>query len=274
MSKKIILRKPGVEKKLEKKERPEVDPYKTEIPLYEKGSANVVEAAKIDAEDYTRLSQYRWFYDPKFKVAYRDIKIGDKPKKMFLHREVLGCVFGDGNTVETRDGNKLNCKKSNVFISMVKDITTATDDKFFPRKKEIFVSLVRQKFPESFLSNLLDVVEISDYSTKKITFIVPEQEPEWTASVLAQRNAIHIFLKDNFNFRGDVFMIKKALPSTVKVISPVAVTNKQEALIRGMLDLLGAPPQNAPYIRHISFGMLQGDKVYNFSYSSEDINAN
>ncbi len=64
----------------------------------------------IDDEDYGRCSQYQWhaFRSLKAKTWYA------KSGGLFLHRIVMGATLRDGREIDHRNGNGLDCQKSNL----------------------------------------------------------------------------------------------------------------------------------------------------------------
>lgn len=76
------------------------------IPLY-----NRDEYVLVDEEDYEYLSQFRW---TKATVGYarRNYKGGS----IYMHREIMGLVKGDGKYVDHMNHNKLDNRKSNLRV--------------------------------------------------------------------------------------------------------------------------------------------------------------
>lgn len=56
--------------------------------------------AVVDADDYPRLSIYRWTAMRKRNHMYAFRKDKETEKMVFMHREVMGCVPGDGKIVD------------------------------------------------------------------------------------------------------------------------------------------------------------------------------
>lgn len=69
----------------------------------------------IDSEDYTRISNFRWFLTTNGYAARMIKGLPFKKRKMvFLHREILGAV--KGSTVDHINGDTLDNRKSNLRI--------------------------------------------------------------------------------------------------------------------------------------------------------------
>ena len=70
---------------------------------------------RVDDDDYERLIGKRWlccdFHGLPYVVANCDGEL------VRMHREILGCVKGDGKIVDHIDGNTLNNTKSNLRIA-------------------------------------------------------------------------------------------------------------------------------------------------------------
>jgi len=73
----------------------------------------------VDAEDYDRLSQYVWCQHKNGNTVYahRNLKIRDRWDVILMHREIMGCSFGDGILIDHKDRNGLHNFKSNIRIS-------------------------------------------------------------------------------------------------------------------------------------------------------------
>lgn len=71
--------------------------------------------AIVDAVDYERISQWKWFadYDKTCDIFYakRRVNVNGKISHRRMHREVLPC---DAPQIDHRDGNGLNNRRSNL----------------------------------------------------------------------------------------------------------------------------------------------------------------
>jgi len=65
----------------------------------------------IDAEDYDRVSKYRWNYNN--GAVTTNIDLGGKRTTLKLHRYILGFKKGDP-IVDHKNGNPLDNRKSNL----------------------------------------------------------------------------------------------------------------------------------------------------------------
>ena len=77
--------------------------------------------AIVDAEDYTKVSKYKW---SETKLGHRrtsyartNIKEGEKYRTESLHRLILGLSSKDGNIVDHINGNGLDNRKINLRLS-------------------------------------------------------------------------------------------------------------------------------------------------------------
>jgi len=70
----------------------------------------------VDTDDYDHLSKYKWYtsQDGNHFYAYAYISIGNKKKKIFIHRYIMNAP--KGLVVDHIDGNGLNNRKSNLRI--------------------------------------------------------------------------------------------------------------------------------------------------------------
>jgi hypothetical protein len=77
----------------------------------------------LDDEDYERLKGVGYYINStqakRDNLYYfnRPIYVSGKRTTTMLHRDVIGCVYGDGKTVDHKDGNTLDCRKENLRVS-------------------------------------------------------------------------------------------------------------------------------------------------------------
>lgn len=73
---------------------------------------------QVDDHLLERLSKYRWKYNDQARRVYRtEIRKVDNWRikcQIFLHRQLMG--VDDKNKVVFKDGNSLNCQRSNLLI--------------------------------------------------------------------------------------------------------------------------------------------------------------
>ena len=70
--------------------------------------------AIVDDEDYEWLNQWKWYFSCGY--ARRDIRIGGKRKRIYMHRAILGLGFGDNYQVDHINLNRLDNRRCNVRI--------------------------------------------------------------------------------------------------------------------------------------------------------------
>jgi len=73
----------------------------------------------IDDEDYEKVMKYTWQINKqqeKLGRIYLQTRLPSKEgrKHISFHRYIMGCINGDGKIVDHRDGNTLDCRKSNL----------------------------------------------------------------------------------------------------------------------------------------------------------------
>lgn len=81
------------------------------LPVYRDGA--IVAWATVDAEDVDRLARFTWRRHCRGYVFRNAPERGSTP---FLTREVLG-LTGGGPRVLHRDGDQMNCRKTNLRVS-------------------------------------------------------------------------------------------------------------------------------------------------------------
>lgn len=255
------------------------------LPVYAGRTGNPHTTATVDQEDFARLSKHRWIYDERQNAAYRDAKVGGKLIRTLLHREVLGCKNGDGKQVSAKDDDKLNCRKSNLFVSSVKEYKFAP--KRWYRRPQHLIDYIHKNFPKSPEANFLDIAQIEDetYCIKKIVFLVPHDEPPTT---LKMQDHMQTFFEkeDVLGFKGEVHVIRRK----AEAVEPAVVNEKPVPMpaaaapvipITGGNPLAFIPGDASSFLSsvgralglgretsfdYINFGVRGKDEVHAFSY--------
>lgn len=77
--------------------------------------------AQVDDEDFEELNKLKWYLSVRKTTEYAmtNIKTGSRETRIppvSMHRNIMGCVKGDGKIVDHKDGNTLNNQKSNLRL--------------------------------------------------------------------------------------------------------------------------------------------------------------
>jgi hypothetical protein len=74
--------------------------------------------AIVDAEDYKRINQWKWYALKNGNNFYAVRNIGKHPHQIMIrmHREVLGLKLNDGKQADHRDGNGLDNRRFNLRL--------------------------------------------------------------------------------------------------------------------------------------------------------------
>lgn len=81
-----------------------------EIPLRNR-KGEIVARALVDDEDAGQ-ARHRWCLTAGYPSRRLSRRVGGR--MLYLHREVMGCIPGDGLQVDHKDRNKLDCRRSNL----------------------------------------------------------------------------------------------------------------------------------------------------------------
>lgn len=76
--------------------------------------------AQLDGDQHETHSQFHWTAacnGAGHWIAKRTVRVNGKKVTIYLHREVLGLDVGDKAHTWFRDGNRLNCQRSNLMAS-------------------------------------------------------------------------------------------------------------------------------------------------------------
>lgn len=85
-----------------------------ELPIYRGGE--IVAHALVDGEDWLRLSQWRWQWNPRHRTIRRMRYADGKVVNVLLHREIVGAATGDGTTVRRDKKNGFDYRKANLRV--------------------------------------------------------------------------------------------------------------------------------------------------------------
>jgi hypothetical protein len=85
-----------------------------EIQLYAR-DGSVRAHVLVDDEDYAWLSQWRWTLLPS-GYAYRRTRRGPSAGVIYMHRQILGLVRGDGRVGDHVNGDRLDNRRANLRV--------------------------------------------------------------------------------------------------------------------------------------------------------------
>lgn len=94
----------------------ELAPAARGIPLRRR-DGTIRAFAMVDALDYERVARHRWHLDHG-GYARRMVPIGpNRQYGSFLHRELLGLTRNDGQEVDHRNRDRLDCRRRNLRLA-------------------------------------------------------------------------------------------------------------------------------------------------------------
>ena len=185
--------------------------------------------ALVDQVDFKRLSQHEWYWDEKNELTYRNVHKDGKTVRSALHREVMGLKKGDGKVLIFKSEDRLDCRRSNLEFGPSRDLAAHHPDKWFPRKRENFVSYIKKNHPKSPIANLLEVAELDTYNMREVRFTVEEdldsKDDSKKSSGFSLQSELASFMQNEFGYKGKVAVVrvkaKKAdLPKTPEKPAP------------------------------------------------------
>lgn len=97
---------------------------------------------QIDEDDYERVMEHKW--RPMWGKAKKEqlyyfrsliwSEEAQKDKDTFLHRFLMGCVHGDGNIVDHKNHDTLDCRKENLRICTIQQ--NVQNSRVYKKKKD------------------------------------------------------------------------------------------------------------------------------------------
>lgn len=86
------------------------------LPIHRKGEPRPARFALVDQGDGLRLGRFVWTMDGKGYVHRQEGNGSGSVRKLYLHREVLGLVPGDGLVADHRNGDPLDNRRENLRV--------------------------------------------------------------------------------------------------------------------------------------------------------------
>ena len=87
------------------------------VPLRNR-AGDVIAEAIVDDADFASVSAHRWYPPGPKGYAVRHVRLpGGVRRAVYLHRELLGLVPGDGLQGDHRNGNRLDNRRSNLRVT-------------------------------------------------------------------------------------------------------------------------------------------------------------
>ena len=132
--------------------------------------------ALLDNHDYDKLSKYNWGLGPR-KYIQRTKTENGKQTSVVIHREIMGCIKGDGKTVDHVNRNRLDNRRVNLRLvnrqqsatncSMGKNNTSGYKGVSFLKSENIWQSRVMFNYKSHFLGNFKTAQEAGRAYDKK-----------------------------------------------------------------------------------------------------------
>ena len=199
---------------------------------------------RIDKEDFEKFKGFTYIVDKVTDKPYRTEKVEGKVRKIFLAREVKGCVYGDGNVITYKNSNFFDCREENLIVKA----RSVRKEFFWPFTfKSLLNFLDKHEGSDedtcaSYLSKAIDV----KYSHKKITLVYDAdtyKEFQDKSIMYLLKRTLHKY----FQWTGELVIVKSVkvekVPATAVTIekpappaSPVVTTDAKKEEIPIMLE--------------------------------------
>jgi hypothetical protein len=112
--------------------------YMSTIDVLDRNTNKTVKA-KIDQEDYDRLKTYKYIIDKNNEKPFREEKVNNQVRRIFLARDVSNFKFGDGRVVRVKNKDITPQYKKKIIASESKK--DVLKDK--PSQSSLFKDLLR-----------------------------------------------------------------------------------------------------------------------------------
>ena len=178
------------------------------LPLYLKGG--VAAEAFVDADMFPALNVHRWRYNPERRSGYVELKDAGAIAHHYLGREVLGMRPRDGRQVVFKDGNHLNCVRTNLSEGVVRNLSSfkrGTSGKCFPLKPANFLGYYKKHHPHLF--ETLQAALVTKFSKKQVALSFEKDTDEAVrASHHTFRTKLLSLMQLELGFSGELHIVK------------------------------------------------------------------
>ena len=169
------------------------------INLFDKKTHEKVSKVLVDVDVYEQIKDYTYFLDPRKKQAFRV----DSRSYVYLHREVMGFVPGDGRTVKWSNQNYLDCRRSNL-VEGTKRVSRKKGLRW-PRRFDRLVSQLR-KAKHTEAASILDSAKVVEFNRNVFSIELEERYRQ-------NNTVIQKALRDLFGFEGRYFVSFGSTPT-------------------------------------------------------------
>jgi len=163
---------------------------------------------KIDQEDIDKFSHYKYFLDRNSDKPFREEKVDNKVKRIFLARDIMGFKLGDKRVVNYNNGDIHDLRKENLIEGLV-GVRHIPKDNFWPFTFKSLLNFLEKREGDDedlsleFLAKTVDV----KYSRKRIDLTYePSTYDEFQKKKVLL--AIKRVLNKHFEWGGQVVVVK------------------------------------------------------------------
>lgn len=112
-------------------------------PSYREITLTKGQVAWVSECDYASLITFKWYANKHYKGFYRAMRVDEKKNPVYMHRQIMGLVPGDGLEVDHINRNELDNRRENLRVctreenvrNQAKRITNTSGFKGVSRKR-------------------------------------------------------------------------------------------------------------------------------------------
>lgn len=190
---------------------------------------------KVDHDCLTKFGSYQYFLDKSSKKPFREVKLNNGLRRIFLDRDILGCSIGDGRAIYHKNYDPLDCRRDNLeehSRAPYGSLSISSSGHHWPSSINSLLNFLekRSKDPdEDLCSQFLSLVDVKKYSKRRIDLLVD-------AEIYDQYKKKEIYptlkkvMTKYFDWKGDINISKIiASESTKTPINPIIETKIEES---------------------------------------------
>jgi len=202
--------------------------YMSTIDVLDRNTNKTVKA-KIDQEDYDRLKTYKYIIDKNNEKPFREEKVNNQVRRIFLARDVSNFKFGDGRVVRVKNKDITDCRKINLEEGKVRaGALREGKGVFWPQTFKSFLNFLdaRKGVDEDLVYYFLTKAHDVKYTWKLIALIFSSEdyvEFQSKQVLVAFKRILHKY----FEWGGKVTAIKDMTISYKKEVEKKEIVELQ-----------------------------------------------
>lgn len=191
--------------------------FMSTLKVTNKSTGDIV-SVKIDQEDLEKFKNYTYYIDNNNDKPFREEKINNLVRRIFLARDIKNMKYGDGRTVGYKNGDYHDLRSENLIEGKTKMSKFKTDTgNFWPHTLNSFLNFLEKRngIDEDLVYLFLTKTKDAKYSRKRIDMVFkPDDYVEYQNKQV--QSALHRILQKYFGEWGGKITAVKDVTTAYK----------------------------------------------------------